>query len=562
MNSIKKFWNLIYPGEEELFGTLKDFLLASRQRILNTSSPGIPGGNKNWFKKAVVYSLYVEFFAGDFLRLEKKLDYLQELGVDTLWILPILKSPFMDNGFDVEDYFQVREELLGENPSQEVFYNFVESAHKRGLRIIFDIPLNHCSAKHPFFLSASGDTRSPYRDYFIWNSSDKKYSKCRLLFQGLVNSNWEFNKEFKEYYFHRFYPFQPDFNFRNPHVFLYILKILAFWKEKGIDGFRLDAIPFLWKEDGTTCESLPMVHNIIKCLRSTLDFLGEDNLLLAEACQPPKTVVDYFGSGDEVHGAYHFPLMPQIFHALAREESWPVHNILHEKITPPIPENCAWFVFLRCHDEFTLEMVSEDERDYLFEKYCLKPEWGFREGYGISSRLAELLKGNPEKIIMAFSILLTLEGTPVIYYGDELALGNNTAYYHECSEKMGLKDSRFLVRGPLDWAEVRKKIDTEKSLTGRVFKAVKQMLKIRKQKLSPFCSVAEFQDYDKGILAYTRTAANGRRMLFLHNLSHRAKQLQQQIFGSACVEELLGQQRFLQNGLELDGYESAWLSLT
>ena len=387
----------------------------------------------------------------------------------------------MDAGFDISDYKKIRPSLLRFN-EQKVFEVFLNEAHRRGIRVIFDIALNHCSDKHPWFEEARKNKDNSRRDYFIWNENYKKYEKARIIFKGLCKSNWEFDADSEEYYFHRFFPNQPDFNYKNPRVLLEMSKILVFWKLKGLDGFRADAIPYIWKETGTNCENLPKTHLVVKFFRAVLDYIQEGTLLLAEACQPPKRVVEYFGKNDECNAAYHFPVMPRIYRCLAEESNEAIKWVLSPEVTPSeIPIDCQWLMFLRCHDELTLEMVTPQERKFIFDYYVKNPLWSFREGEGISARLATLFDENPKRIKLAFSIMFSLLGSPIIFYGDELGKINDEEYYIEQLKKTGIKDSRYLVRGRINWEEVQKNLSNYKTLSYEIFSFLQSVIKIKKE---------------------------------------------------------------------------------
>lgn len=517
-------WKNIYPGEVDVFSELMDNILQWKEDFQSHSFHLDP----QWFQNAVVYSLYVDLFSEDFQGLKSRINYFIDLGVDTLWLLPILKSPGRDYGFDVEDYFQISNQLLDKrlkSPSQSIFQEFLDTAHTAGLKIIFDIPLNHCSEKHEFFQKALSEPESHFRNYFIWHDNQDKYKDCRIIFKGLVDSNWQFEPESNQYYFHRFYDFQPDWNFRNPEVLAYMIKVLSYWKLKGVDGFRLDAIPYLWKEEHSECENLPTTHTIIQLFRAVMDYICPGTLLLAEACQPPAEVVNYFGVGNEVQGAYHFPLMPQIFNSLARQSYLPIKQILNKNVTPPIPEGCSWFVFLRCHDELTLEMVSSEDRKFLFDSFCHKNEWGFREGEGISARLADLFENNEHRINLATSVLLTISGTPVLYYGDEFAMNNDSDFFEKASKISGYRDSRHLVRGPVNWKWVEQMLNDSNSLTYKVFHQLRSQLQLRKT--LALIGEPEFVEMnEQSLLAYQRVSQNGEKYLFIHNLKNDRQKIE------------------------------------
>jgi len=525
---IRKAWQELYSGIDsnlKLNILLNELELARNQ---NKSDPEPEG----WYKEAVVYSLYVDFFAGSFDGLVGKLDQLKDLGVTCLWLLPILDSPMRDAGFDIRDYRNIRADLLGlpanttVEEKQKAFRDFLAEAHARGLRVIFDIAMNHTSEEHPWFVESRKGPGNPYRDYYIWNKDANKYKETRLLFKGMCPSNWE--KDGDSYFFHRFFEFQPDLNYKNPDVLIEICRILLFWVSQGLDGFRADAIPYIWKEDGTDCENLPQTHTIIKIFRSVIEYVRPNTLLLAEACQPPKEVVKYFGNGDECHAGYHFPLMPMIFKSLAIQDATPVHEILHPSVTPKIAAENQWFTFLRLHDELTLEMVTPEDRTIIHGHYCKDPRWDFRVGEGISARLAELLDRDARKIGLAYSIMLTLPGTPILYYGDEFARLNDEAFYESFKIETGKDDTRYFVRGPLNWEEIESELANPESLTSQVNKIIRKQLSVRSQ-WSVFgrgdsqwanLEITPVTNHEKPVLAYFRSMS-GQRVLVLNNLSEK-----------------------------------------
>ena len=528
IDTLTRIWGELYPGADPVL--LRKFIDS-----LGKISAGIklPEHKQEWYKDAVVYSLYVDLFNKDFQGLESKLNYLQDLGVNCLWLLPILDSPGRDAGFDISDYRSIRPDLLGLSRSSgreeraAVFADFMQKAHERGIHVIFDIAINHTSIEHPWFVSARESKESPYRDYYIWSDDDQKYSDARIIFKGLCSSNWE--KDGVQYFFHRFFEFQPDLNYRNPHVLLAMCENLLYWLKLGVDGFRADAIPYLWKEEGTDCENLPQTHLIVKFFRAVLDAVRPNTLLLAEACQKPREVVKYFGNGDECHAGYHFPLMPQMFKALSQQESEPIRHILSKEVTPEIPQASQWFTFLRCHDELSLELVyvSEEDRKYIHDNYCRQDAWDFRQGQGISARLAELLDRDPRKIALAYAMMLSLPGTPVIYYGDEFGKLNDEDYYNELIRLTGKDDTRFLVRGRIDWKTVEKEIRDEEGFAGKVYAAVRHMIKTRREYPSFGRGNLEMLDIfdadgseNKQVIGYYRTLRCGRLMILL-NLSER-----------------------------------------
>ncbi len=481
INQLKDSWQILY-------GSNNQELLISFIEELETIAVNInlPVHQQSWYKDAIVYSLYVDLFNTDFKGLQEKLNYLKELGVSCLWLLPILESPMKDAGFDISDYKKIRRDLLGQNIKSDneaiqAFRHFLDDARNHGMKVIFDIAMNHTSDQHPWFQEARKSVENPYRDYYIWNEDTNKYQDARLLFKGMCPSNWE--KDGKWYFFHRFFEFQPDLNFKNPKVLIEMTSNLLYWLQQGVDGFRADAIPYLWKEEGTDCENLPNTHVILKFFRAALDYVRPNTLLLAEACQKPHDIIKYLETEDECNAGYHFPLMPQIFKALSKQSSAPIINTLNTNVTPSIPESSQWFTFLRCHDELSLELiyVSEEDRKYIHENYCHKPEWDFRVGEGVSARLSELMKKDVNKISAAFSLMLSLPGTPVIYYGDEFGKLNDKVFYQEMIKLSGKDDTRFLVRGRIDWDLLKNDMKDPENFHYKVFHQVSNMIKIRKK---------------------------------------------------------------------------------
>ena len=400
-----------------------------------------------WFKRAVFYEVLVRSFhdsnndgTGDLKGLTSKLDYLQWLGIDCIWLPPFFKSPLRDGGYDVADYTDVLPEFgdLGD------FVEFVEQAHTRGIRVVIDFVVNHTSDQHPWFQASRTDPTGPYGDYYTWADDDKQFSDARIIFIDTETSNWTFDPVRKQYYWHRFFSHQPDLNYENPRVQEEILAALRFWLDLGIDGFRLDAVPYLYQREGTNCENLPETHQFLKQLRAMVDQEYPDRVLLAEANQWPADVVDYFGDaakgGDECHMAFHFPVMPRIFMAVRRESRYPISEILAQ--TPAIPSHCQWGIFLRNHDELTLEMVTDEERDYMYAEYAKDPR--MKANVGIRRRLAPLLENDRRQIELFTALLLSLPGSPVLYYGDEIGMGDNIW--------LGDRDG---VRTPMQWTPDR-----------------------------------------------------------------------------------------------------------
>jgi len=378
-----------------------------------------------WYKDAIIYELHVRAFAdsngdgiGDFRGLTGKLDYLQDLGVTALWLLPFYPSPLRDDGYDISDYTAVHPSY----GTMQDFRAFLREAHRRGLRVITELIINHTSDQHPWFQAARRASKgSAKRNFYVWSDTKHRYEDVRIIFIDSEPSNWTWDEVAGQYFWHRFFRHQPDLNFDNPHVLRAVVKVMRFWLDMGVDGLRLDAIPYLIERDGTNCENLPETHDILKQIRSEVDRNYQHRMLLAEANQWPADVRPYFGDGDECHMAFHFPLMPRIFMALRQEDRHPITEILRQ--TPDIPESCQWALFLRNHDELTLEMVTDEERDYMYREYAADSQ--MRLNLGIRRRLAPLMENSRPRIELLCSLLFSLPGTPVIYYGDEIGMGDN-----------------------------------------------------------------------------------------------------------------------------------------
>ena len=393
-----------------------------------------------WYKNAIIYQIHVRSFfdsngdgIGDFQGLAQKLNYVQELGVNTIWLMPFFPSPLRDDGYDISDYRSV-------HPSYgtlDDFKAFLASAHERGLRVIIELVANHTSDQHPWFQESRSSTSNPKRDWYVWSDTDSKYRGTRIIFVDTERSNWAWDPVSKAYYWHRFFSHQPDLNFDNPAVRQEMWNVMKFWLELGVDGFRLDAIPYLIEREGTSCENLPETHEVIRELRRKADEEFPGTMLLAEANQWPADLRPYFGNGDEFHMAFHFPLMPRMFMGLRLEDRKPITEILQQ--TPDIPASCQWCLFLRNHDELTLEMVTDIERDYMYDIYA--SDKSMRLNLGIRRRLAPLLDNDRRRIELMNGMLMSLPGTPIIYYGDEIGMGDN----------IYLGD-RNGVRTPMQWS--------------------------------------------------------------------------------------------------------------
>jgi maltose alpha-D-glucosyltransferase/alpha-amylase len=392
-----------------------------------------------WYKDAVIYQVHVRTFydsngdgVGDFRGLAQKLDYLQELGTNAIWLMPFFPSPLRDDGYDIADYRSVHSSY----GTLDDFKLFLDAAHQRGIRVIIEMVLNHTSDQHPWFQESRSARDNPRRDWYVWSDTDTRYRGVRIIFTDTELSNWAWDPVSKEYYWHRFFSHQPDLNYDNPAVREEMWNIMKFWLEMGVDGFRLDAVPYLVEREGTSCENLPETHVVLKGLRARLDREFPGRMLLAEANQWPADLRPYFGDGDEFHMAFNFPLMPRMFMGLKLEDRKPITEILQQ--TPAIPDVCQWCLFLRNHDELTLEMVTDMERDYMYDEYA--KDRGMRLNVGIRRRLAPLLDNDRRRIELMNGMLLSLPGTPIVYYGDEIGMGDN----------INLGD-RNGVRTPMQW---------------------------------------------------------------------------------------------------------------
>jgi maltose alpha-D-glucosyltransferase/alpha-amylase len=535
-----------------------------------------------WYKNAVFYEVYLRAFFdsngdghGDLCGLMKRLDYLQELGVDCIWLLPIYSSPLKDDGYDIADYY-------GVHPTYGSLHDFkqlLEMVHARGMRLIMDLVLNHTSDQHPWFQEARKSRESPYRDYYVWSDTDQKYKDARIIFLDTEPSNWTWDETAGQYYWHRFYACQPDLNYENPQVRAEMLNVMKFWLDMGVDGFRADAVPYLFERDGTNCENLPETHAYLKEIRAFIDKHYPGKLLLAEANQWPEDVRLYFGDGDEFHMGFHFPVMPRIFMVLRNGDRSSIVDILNR--TPPIPEECQWCVFLRNHDELTLEMVTEEEREWMWKEYA--PEPRMRLNLGIRRRLAPLLDNDRRKIELAQSLLFSLTGSPVIYYGDEIGMGDNIWL-----------DDRNGVRTPMQWQDglnagfskadpsrlylpvidspsyaptvvnVAAQIDDADSL----FHTTQRMISIRRQ--HPAFGRGKFAWFpveSKAVIAYWRVLEN-ERLIILNNLSDQVQtiSIDPAIIQSPEIYNLLsGEFRPVIPGetitLTLNPYQYAWWHL-
>jgi maltose alpha-D-glucosyltransferase / alpha-amylase len=392
-----------------------------------------------WYKTAVFYELHIKTFhdsngdgIGDFVGLTQKLDYLKALGITCIWLVPFFPSPLRDDGYDIADYYSIHPNY----GTLDDFKHFLDEAHQRDLRVIADLVMNHTSDQHPWFQAARRDPNSPYHEYYVWSDTPEKYREARIIFIDTEPSNWTWDSEAKQYFWHRFFSHQPDLNFDNLAVQEELFKIADFWLIMGLDGFRADAVPYLFEREGTNGENLPETHDFLKKLRRHIDEKFPGKILLAEANQWPVDVRPYFGDGDEFHMAFNFPVMPRLYMALGKEDRTPIMSIMQQ--IPPIPDNCQWCIFLRNHDELTLEMVTEEERAYMYGHYAKVPR--MKLNLGIRRRLAPLLENSRPRIELLNALLFSLPGTPIIYYGDEIGMGDNIYL-----------DDRNGVRTPMQW---------------------------------------------------------------------------------------------------------------
>jgi maltose alpha-D-glucosyltransferase/alpha-amylase len=516
--------------------------------------------DKYWYKDAIIYELHVKAFfdsnndgIGDFGGLTEKLDYLQDLGVNCLWLLPFYKSPLRDDGYDIADYYTV-------HPNYGTiadFKKFLKEAHRRNIRVLTDLVMNHTSDQHQWFQDARNSTDPRKRNFYVWSDTDKRYQETRIIFIDTERSNWTWDPVAQQYFWHRFFSHQPDLNFDNPAVRRAMLKILRYWLDMGIDGFRADAVPYLFEREGTNCENLPETHAYLKEVRRYIDEHYEDKVLLAEANMWPTDLLPYFGNEDEFQMAFNFPLMPRIFMALRREERRPIMDIISQ--LPDIPESCQWGIFLRNHDELTLEMVTDEERDYMYYEYATDAR--MRINLGIRRRLAPLLDNSRRRIELVNSLLFTLPGTPIIYYGDELGMGDNIY--------LGDRDG---VRTPMQWngdrnagfsrtdparlyspvitdpvynyqaINVEAQLRTESSL----LKWMRRMIGVRKRyPVFGRGDINFLHPANPKVLVYTR-CYEGQTVLIVNNLSRFVQPVELDLsrYNGSVPIELLGETRF------------------
>ncbi|HVM06875.1 MAG TPA: maltose alpha-D-glucosyltransferase [Acidimicrobiales bacterium] len=537
-----------------------------------------------WYQKAVFYEVGVRGFYdsnddgfGDLRGLTEKLDYIEWLGVDCLWLLPFYQSPLRDGGYDIADFFSI----LPEFGDLADAMTLLEEAHRRGIRVVADLVVNHTSDQHPWFQESRQSRDNPKSDWYVWSDDDQKYKDARIIFVDTESSNWSWDPVRQQYFWHRFFSHQPDLNYDNEEVQQAMIDVVKFWLDLGLDGFRVDAVPYLFEREGTNCENLPETHEYLKRLRKEVDASFPGRVLLAEANQWPADVVEYFGQGDEFHMCFHFPIMPRMFMSVRREQRYPITEILSQ--TPEIPEGTQWGMFLRNHDELTLEMVTDEERDYMYAEYAKDPR--MRRNVGISRRLAPLVENDRRVAELLHAMLFSMPGSPVLYYGDEIGMGDNIY--------LGDRDG---VRTPMQWTPDRNggfskadfarlylpplmdpvygyqavNVEAEMRDPSSMLHWMKRMLEVRKQHPVFGTGSMEFISVDNpSVLAYVRREAeSGDTILCVNNLSRFAQpaELPMQQFDGLTPIELLGRVPFPKIGelpyfVTLGPYQFYWFQL-
>lgn len=523
-----------------------------------------------WYKDAVFYQISVRAFKdsdgdgyGDLQGIEQKLDYLQTLGVDCLWLMPIYPSPLRDDGYDIADYYNI-DPTYG---TLDDFASLIHAARARGIRIIMDLVLNHTSDEHPWFKASRSDKNSPFREYYVWSDTDQKYKDTRIIFVDTEKSNWTRDEKTEQYYWHRFYASQPDLNFDNPKVQEEMINVARFWLDLGVDGFRADAVPYLFEREGTNCENLPETHAYLKKLRAFMEANYPGKILLCEANQWPEDVRPYFGDGDEFHMGFHFPIMPRIYMALKKERADDMIEILRR--TPPIPENCQWCTFLRNHDELTLEMVTPQERQWMWDQYA--PEPRMRINLGIRRRLAPLLDNDRRKIELANSLLFTLPGSPIIYYGDEIGMGDNielpdrngvrTPMQWDDSPNAGFTSGApftELVRGELDFHRIN--VAKQLAETGSLFHSISRMVNLRKQHRAFGSGTMEWIQTGNPHMAVYKREHDGETLLIVNNLTGNSQTANFASEHNGMYVDLLSDSEYrIETSLTFEPYSHLWL---
>ncbi|HUF06953.1 MAG TPA: maltose alpha-D-glucosyltransferase, partial [Candidatus Binatia bacterium] len=531
-------------------------------RRTDVGAPQLLRDDPHWYKDAIIYQLHVKAFndstndgMGDFAGLTEKLDYIADLGVTAIWLLPFYPSPLRDDGYDIAAYTQVHPDY----GDLRDFRAFVREAHRRGLRVITELVINHTSDQHPWFLESRSSQKNSKRDWYVWSDTDQKYADARIIFTDTEASNWAWDHETQQYYWHRFFSHQPDLNFDNPQVIRAVMRVMRFWLDLGVDGLRLDAVPYLVEREGTNGENLPETHDVLRRLRAGLDERYEGRMLLAEANQWPPDVLPYFGTPEEpeCHMAFHFPLMPRIWISLRREDRYPIVEIMGQ--TPEIPDENQWALFLRNHDELTLEMVTDEERDFMYAEYA--KEARMRINLGIRRRLAPLVDNSRRRLELLNSLLFSMKGTPVVYYGDEIGMGDNVYL-----------GDRNGVRTPMQWTGDRNagfsradvhalyaplvadpvygyqavNVESQERVPGSLLNWMKRLIRVRRAHPVFGRGTLEFlHPENRRVLAYLR-AQESTTILCVANLSRFAQyvELDLSAFNGRVPVELIGRVQF------------------
>ena len=547
-------------------------------------APQLLRDDPQWYRDAIIYQMHVKAFfdstndgVGDFGGLTEKLDYIADLGVTAIWLLPFYPSPLRDDGYDIADFSRVHPDY----GSLREFRTFVREAHRRGLRVITELVVNHTSDQHPWFVEARSSRDSEKRDWYVWSDSDQRYADARIIFTDTEQSNWAWDQGTQQYYWHRFFSHQPDLNYDNPQVVRAVMRVMRFWLDLGVDGLRLDAVPYLVEREGTSGENLPETHAVLKRLRKGMDKRHAGRMLLAEANQWPPDVLPYFGDGtDECHMAFHFPLMPRIWIALRREDRFPIVEIMDQ--TPDIPDGCQWALFLRNHDELTLEMVTDEERDFMYAEYAREAR--MRINLGIRRRLAPLVDNSRRRLELLNSLLFSMKGTPVIYYGDEIGMGDNVYL-----------GDRNGVRTPMQWTGDRNagfskadvhalyaplvadavygyqavNVEAQQRVPGSLLNWMKRLMRVRRAHQVFGRGTLEFlHPENRRVLAYLREH-EGVSVLCVANLSRFAQYVELDLsrFNGREPVELIGRVHFPRIGelpylLTLGPHDFFWFELT